>query len=220
MTDLAVFDHHFRQWAHAACVDWGYPPPDLDWFTGAHARLPAGLRTEIGRALSAGAIDTVEGHRFVVAAGGQGPYSWFSRNAQRSQPAPNWEYFVHVAEYARVLALTENNDDLQVGFEDQLMDISVRRGSDLLWYIEVKETFQRAHDLSRDLDRLGAAGVDFDAPDRGDDALRTAKRLLELRPLYLSLVGIGGRLDFSTAYRDQHHFDLVPDLVPVGATLD
>lgn len=219
MSDLGVFDEHFRQWAYAACADWEYPPPGVEWFEAAHARLPVGLRTEVGRAIRAGAIETVEGHRFMVTRGGKGPYSWFSRSPERQRPAPNWEYFVQVAEYARILALTADNDDLVVGFEDQLMDISVRRGDDLLWYIEAKETFPRLYELSRDLDRIGAAGIDHDVDDRGNDALRKAKLIVALRPDYLSMVGVGGRLDFSLAIHDLHHFDLIADLVPVGARL-
>ena len=48
MSDLAVFDEHLREWAFAACADWGYPPPDVGWFESVHARLPVGLRTEVG----------------------------------------------------------------------------------------------------------------------------------------------------------------------------
>ena len=216
MSDLGVFDEHLRQWAYAACTDWGYPPPSLEWFEAAHARLPVGLRTEVGRAIAGKLVTTVEGHRFVVD-GGRGPYSWFSRSPQRQQPAPNWEYFVQVAEYARVRSLTADDDDLHVGFEDQLMDITVRRGDDLLWYIEAKETFVGLYDLSIALDRIGVAGIDHDADDRNDDALRKAKLIVEKQPAYLSLVGVGGRLDFSIAVHDIHHFDLIPDLVPVGA---
>ena len=220
MSDLGIFDEHFRQWAYAACNDWGYPPPDIQWFEAAHGRLPVGLRTEVGRAIRADAIETVEGHQFAVTAGAKGPYSWFSESIEKQKPAPNWEYFVQVAEYARVLSLTADNDDLDVGFEDELMDISVRRGGDLLWYIEARETFTGMLELSRDLDRFGAAGIDYEADDRGNDAaLRKAKLIVELRPAYLSLVGIGGRLDFSLAVHDLHHFDLIPDLVPVGARL-
>lgn len=219
MSDLSVFDEHLRHWAYAACAEWEYPPPDLEWFEAAHARLPVGLRIEVGRAIRAEAIETVEGHRFMVTVGGMGPYSWFTQLPDKQRPVPNWEYFVQVAEYARVLSLTADNEDLHVGFEDHSMDISVRRDGDLLWYIEANETFAGLYELSRDLDRLGAAGIDYEVDDRGDDPLRKAKLIVDLRPDYVSLVGIGGRLDFSIAVHDKHHFDLIADLVPVGARL-
>lgn len=219
VSDLAVFDEHFRQAAYAACTRWDYPPPSLDWFGAAHARLPVGLRIEVGRAVRAGAIDTVDGFHFVVTAADSGPFSWFLDDRERRHPVPNWEYFVQVAEYARVLSLTADHDDLRVGFEDSHMDISVRRGTDLLWWIDAEETFVDMFDLSRNLDRIGVGGIDHDADERHDAALRKAKLVVELRPAYLSLVGVGGRLDFSIAVHDIHHFDLIPDLVPVGARL-
>ncbi len=214
MSDLAVFDEHLREWSYAACAEWDYPPPDDQWSEMVHARLPVGLRTEVGRGISAGAISTVEGHRFTVAEGGTGPHSWFSRSQSR-RLVPNWEYFVQAAEYARIRSLASGSD-LTLGFEDQRMDISVRRGDDLLWYVEVKETFHGLYELARGLDRIGAAGLDYNVDDRGNEPLQKAKLLVELRPAYFSLVGIGGRLDFSIAVRDLHHFALLPDLVPVG----
>lgn len=219
MGDLAVFDEHFRTWAYAACADWEYPPPTVDWMEAAHARLPVGLRTEIGRALGAGAIETVDDYRFVLADRSTAePLGWFEQGPALRQPVPNWKRFVQAAEYARILSLVEDHD-LTVGFDDRGMDISVSDHGDLLWHVDVAETFAASYELSRDLDRIGAAGIDHNADDARDEALRTAKLIVELQPAYLSLVGIGGRLDFSLAVHDLHHFDLIPDLVPVGARL-
>lgn len=215
MTDLAVFDQHFRQWAYAACAEWEYPPPTVEWLESVHARLPVGLRTELGRGIEAHAFRTVGGHRFAVPNGGEGPHDWFSEQPQRQQPAPNWERFVQLAEYTRIRLLVAGTD-LDMGFEDQHMDVTVRRGTDLLWFVDISETFATAYETSRHLDRLGAAGI-AGSGGSADDALRTAQLIVKQRPLYYSMVGIGGRLDFSVAVHDAHHFDLIPDLVPVGS---
>lgn len=47
----------------------------------------------------------------------KGPYSWFSRS-NRSQPAPNWEYFVQVAVWLDLVRALPAGT--QVGFEDEL----------------------------------------------------------------------------------------------------
>lgn len=216
MSDLSVFDQHLRQWAYAACADWGYPPPTVEWFEGVHARLPVGLRTELGRGISAGAFEDVDGHSFVVTGDEQRPQPWFRRSDDHQCPDPLWARFVQVAEYTRIRLLVADTD-LTVGFDDAEMDVSVRRGSDLLWFVVARETFAAVYEASRHLDRFGVAGIDYSAPDEADDALRKAKLIVSLRPLYLSMVGIGGRLDFSVAVHDAHHFDLIPDLVPVGS---
>ncbi len=213
MSDLAVFDRHLRRWALAACSEWQYPPPPLEWYEAVHERLPPGLRATLGAAIDSGVIATAGEYRFTVAGmpAGKGPYAWFSKS-QRRHPAPNWEYFVQAAEYARVRAA---HPDCDIGFEDRYMDVSVSRHDDLLWYIEVKERVGKLAALATEIQALGVAGVALGAPDRGDDPLRKAKSLVELRPPYFSLVGIGGRLDFSIAYHDQNRLELISDVISI-----
>ncbi len=215
MSDLSVFDEHFRQWAYAAAATWGQPPPTIEWFEEAHVHLPVGLRTELGRGIDADVVRTVDGHQFSLP-GGAGPYAWFRQADDPTSPIPVWSTYVQVAEYLRISSLVEGTD-LAVAFEDDDMGITVRRGSDLLWHLEARETFSEAYELSRHLDRYGVGGVDHDADHRRDRALAIAKVILGRRPLYFSVVGIGGRLDFSVAIHDTHHYDLIPDLVPVGS---
>ncbi len=214
MSDLSVFDEHFRQWSYAAARAWGYPPPPLEWFEDAHVRLPPGLRTEVGRGIDAGVVTTVDGYRYRLPS--TGPHDWFGRDDDREHPVPIWRAYVQVAEYLRVLSLAADTG-LVLSYDADGMGIAVRRGEDLLWHLEASETFTEVYELSRHLDRYGVGGVDHDADHSDDDALRIAKVVLDRRPLYFSLVGIGGRLDFSVAVHDAHHFDLVPDLVPVGS---
>jgi hypothetical protein len=123
----------------------------------------------------------------------------------------NWEYFVQVAEYLRVREATARHG-FTVWFEDALMDVTVRRVSELLWAIEVKEKARQLPVLLEQL-REHAVGVDLDAADRGNDPLRKAKYLVKHRPPYFSLVAIGERRDFSVTYTEGG-FHLREDLVP------
>lgn len=215
MTDLSLFDEHVRYWAFAACTDWACPPPDEQWFEVLHARLPVGLRTEVGRGIRAELIRTVDDHWFTVPGSAHGPFSWFRHEVDEQLIVPNWDAFVRAAEYTRV-ALLVDDTDLRVGFDEEGLDIAVHADADdLRWYIEVEERFDQAYEMSRHLDRLGAAGIS--ATRHGDGAVNIANRIVERRPDYFSLVGIGGRLDFSVAVHDAHHFDLIPDFVPVGS---
>lgn len=214
MSDLAVFDEHARHWAFAAATDWACDPPTDEWFEALHARLPVGLRTEVGRGIRADVISTVDEHWFTVPGAQHGPFSWFRHEPDEALPVPNWDAFVRAAEYTRVHLLV-GPTDLRAGFDDEGMDISVHADDGLRWYIEVEERFDQAYEMSRHLDRLGVAGVS--ATRGGDAAVTVANRIVERRPEYFSLVGIGGRLDFSVVVYDSRHFDLIPDLVPVGS---
>ncbi|NEA24619.1 hypothetical protein [Actinomadura bangladeshensis] len=82
--------------------------------------------------------------------------------------------------------------------------------------VPVKE---RAIDVPGLVDRIGAYGrdgVDVNAPDRGNDALRKAKYLVWYRPLYFSVSAIGLRRDFQVVYAAGDRFVLVDDMIPLG----
>ncbi len=210
---VRAFESLVTEWAEAACRDWGYPRPPADWIDRVEARLPTGLRSAVAEGVQRGVI-VVDGHRFTLAglAAGKGSYAFFSRSSTRV-PAPNWEYFVQAAEYARVSVAVAPRG-LRVDFEDDLMDISVYDGEDLVWCIEVKEK-ARGLDVLLGGIRSHGRSVDMTVADRGNDALRKAKYLIRRRPPYFSLVAIGRRRDFSVSYTDTG-FSLVEDLVPVA----
>jgi hypothetical protein len=142
---------------------------------------------------------------------GKGPYAFFSESSLTQLPAPNWEYFVQIAEYLRVRAAVASRG-LRVTFEDDLMDLAVYGDDGLLWCIEVKEQARQLVPLIAGIREHGAH-VDFELPDRGNDPLRKAKYLVRRRPPYFSAVAIGCRLDFGVTYTDGG-FALVDDLVP------
>ena len=199
-------------WATAACEDWGYPPVDEAWFDNVERRLPPGLRALVADGVELGTVEVL-GYRFrpVDLPATKGPYAFLSRAEATERPNPNWEYFVQLAEYLRVRDAVAHHG-LTVSFEDSLMDVTVRRGSDLLWAIEVKEQARQLRELLVQLQDHGS-GVDLDAPDRGNDPLRKAKYLATHRPPYFSLVAIGERREFSVAYTTDG-FHLQEDLVP------
>jgi hypothetical protein len=136
----------------------------------------------------------------------KGPYSWFSANRGRGVPSPNWEYFFQVAEFVRLARRLPAR--YTIGFEDGLMDVSVRADASLVWYVEVKRRPATLKPLLAGRQRYGAK-VDLEAPDRGKDALRKAKYLVRHQPPLLSLVGGEDRLHFRVEYPSGDSFRLV-----------
>lgn len=209
------FEDLLRKWGDAACDAWGYQTVSDAWLEVALERLPAGLGSALSDGVASGQVRLLDGgHRFTLAGlqAGKGPYAFFSKSS-RGQPAPNWEYFVQVAEYVRVRASVSGRG-LKVTFEDDLMDIAVYEQDDLLWCIEVKERARQLAPLVAGIREHGQH-VDFELPDRGNDALRKAKYLVGRRPPYFSAVAIGCRLDFSVVH-SADGFDLVDDCVPIA----
>ena len=184
-TGVEVFLDVIDRAAASFCAQHGYPDVTDTWRASVAARLPIGLRLAMAEAVLRGVIAVPTGTAgFVIPAlPGKGPYALFSRSSKRV-PAPNWEYFVQLAEYAR-LAEAAARRGWRIGFEDGLMDVSVYAGNDLLWCVEVKE---RARDLGRLVQQIGrhGMGIDWDREDRGDDPLRKAKYLATKRPAWFS----------------------------------
>jgi hypothetical protein len=175
----------------------GYPLPEdnliLEWIE----RIPLGVRVEIGRGLQVGLVLPVAGgHEFRLAglAETKGPYKWFSANRAGGGPGPNWEYFYHVAEFLRLRRLLAA--PYEVRFEDGLMDISVRQGDRLLWYVEVKAKAAGIEPLLRGV-RGYSTGLPLVVSDRGNDSLRKAKYLVRHQPLFLTIIGGEERRHFN-----------------------
>jgi hypothetical protein len=170
----------------------------------------------IGLALQREWIVERDGHYFDIKGQreGKGPYKWFSRRSTAGNPACNWEYFVQVAYFARLQVPCERAR-LTLALEDGLMDISVRRGQDLIWCIEVKEKKAQLDQLLKGIKRHGAEGVTTQGPDRGKDPLRKAKYLMRHRPLSFSGVAIGAEYHYRVAYESERTFSLVEAKPPV-----
>lgn len=200
-------------WASAACADWGFDNPAAETIDIWNRRLPPGLQGMIALGIGKGIV-LPQGRTFSLQglAAGKGPYNWFSKDNARRMPTPNWEYFVQVGEYVR-LVLPTHDLDFQVTFEDDLMDIGVHRQGHLVLCCEVKETPRQAADLIAAIGKH-TGGVDWTVSDRGNDPLRKAKYILKRKPAYFSVVAIGTRYEFSVEHKDEG-FALKPDLVPL-----
>ncbi|MBL7124577.1 MAG: hypothetical protein ISS51_00575 [Dehalococcoidales bacterium] len=209
------FDSYFRGWVRATCQKWGYPMPSDRYYAKVYERLPAGLRSLLGFGLNSGIIISKEGGVAFTLKGlldRKGPYHWFSHN-RRLKPAPNWEYFVQVAEYVRLYTIA-NAKSLLVTFEDDDMDIALYQDNRLIVYCEVKERLGQIQKLIKGIKGYQFA-VDLSAPDRGNDPLRKAKYIVKRKPEYFVGVAIGARFEYKVIYLGERSFQLVKDIVPV-----
>jgi len=210
---LQKFDTYFRGCVEAACQEWNYSMPSDEYYAKVYERLPEGLRALLGFGLSSGLI-IPEGAVFRLKGlpSGKGPYKWFSRN-RNPKPAPNWEYFVQVAEFIRLHTLAEARN-LSVTFEDDDMDLAIYQGNRLMVCCEVKEQLSQIQKLIEGVEVYKYA-VDLGAPDRGKDPLRKAKYIMKRKPEYFVGVAIGGRFEYKVIYPDDKSFQLVKDIVPL-----
>ena len=195
------------RWGGCAAEEFGYPAPSPAWAAATAGRLGGSVLSAVLTGVADGAVELV-GPRFRLPAlgAGKGPYAWFSRSA-RAVPAPNWEYFVQVATW---LQLSKDlPPDFVVGFEDGLMDVSVRVDGAVVWCVEVKE---RAAQLRPLLHRLTEHGrhVDLTSPDRSNDPLRKAKYVVRYRPQWFSLVAGDEWSDHRVQLVGEHGFALHP----------
>jgi hypothetical protein len=212
-TLLQKFDTHFRDWVRTACQEWNYPTPSDQYYIEVYERLPAGLRALLGLGLSKGLI--IPTGRVFTLKGlppEKGPYNWFSHN-RNPKPAPNWEYFVQVAEYIRLHAIT-NVGNWLVTFEDDDMDIAPYQDNRLFVCYEVKERLSQIQKLIKGIEAYHSY-VDLSAPDRHDDQLRKAKYIVKRKPEYFVGVAIGGRFEYKVIYAQERSFQLIRDVVPL-----
>ena len=192
---------------NAAAHDFAYPPVTDEWAAATAARVGSAALEAVSRGIERGLV-AVDGAKFRVVSLGErkGPYAWFSRSSH-AVPAANWEYFVQVATWITVRDLV--GPHLAVGFEDDLMDVTVRDGGRLLWCLEVKEKAAQLTGMLKAL-HTHSDGVDLEIPDRHNDPLRKAKYLVRARPPYFSLVATGRWDDFSVSYPGDASFVLTP----------
>lgn len=213
---VGIFERHFRDWVTEVCHAWGYSLPDEAFYLRVRERLTDRTLEWIGYGIEAGLI-LERGLQFDVAdnAPGKGPYKWFSQRSGAAGPQCNWEYYVQVAFFARLWGPCRHAA-VSLTFEDELMDLAVRREGQLLWCIEVKERPAQLERLLRKIESHGA-GVNLQAPDRGNDPLRKAKYLVTRRPEFFSGVAIGVQRDFQVLYQGEDAFRLVDANPPLRA---
>ena len=203
-----LFLRHFRDWTDVACKTWGYRQPREEFFQRVLSRLTDPIAEWIGYGIHYELI-VESGVQFNLLENraGKGPYKWFSKRTGATEPQCNWEYYVQVAQFVRLWQPC-SIANWRLTFEDELMDLTVRRDGELLWCVEVKE---RPNQLERLLAKLmshGMEGVDLLSPDRGKDALRKAKYLVNHQPRFFSAVAICLTRDFRVAYPRENVFVL------------
>lgn len=208
-----LFEESFRKWTEIACKEWRYETPSDDYYERVRKRLPAGLRSILGYGIDKGFI-VEHGKEFSLKGlpEDKGPYNWLSRYTAKRQPSPNWEYCVQVAEYVRLFELAQRNG-LLLTFEDDLMDLALYRGEELIVCCEVKEKNSQLMNLLRGIKSFQDE-VDFSLHDRHNDPLRKAKYIVKRRPDYFYLISIGTKLEFSVTFPEGKAFLLHRDFIP------
>ena len=63
---VKLFDAQLREWARAACDEWGFAPSPSEFFEKITSRLPEGLRATIGSGLEQGLVIR-QGYAFITA---------------------------------------------------------------------------------------------------------------------------------------------------------
>jgi hypothetical protein len=200
------------EWAWSACDAFGYPRVDQNYIAKAVRRLTPDVAEWLGYGLATGLI-LGRGYLFDIIGNpaGKGPYAWFAKDRSRV-PQCDWEYFLQAAYFVRLYAPCQQAG-LALGFEDHLMDLTVRSGDELLWYIEVKERVEMSW-LEEIVD-WGTQGVDVHAADRGRDGLRKGKYLVRHHPRFFSAVGTGFERHFRVEYPASVNFTLIEGVPPV-----
>ena len=120
---------------------------------------------------------------------------------------------MHVAEFIRLHTIAAERG-LSVTFENDTMDIALYQDNRLLIYCEVKERVSQIQKLIKEI-KVYQSGVDFAAPDRGNDPLHKAKCIVQRKPEYFVGVAIGARFEYRVSYQEDKGFRLIRDVVPL-----
>lgn len=213
-----IFDQFIVDCANSAADDFGYPRPGKAFFESLYKDLKPGIRGNLGIGIDQGLLLS-DGRTFKLASLGEkkGPYNWFSRQRNRQELMVNWEYFVQVAEFIRLSNIV-TTESQKIKFEDGLMDLAIYEQGELYLCCEVKVNSRQVSSLLAGV-RKYQSGIDFSLPDRGNDSIRKAKYLLQHRPTYFSIVGIGIRREFYVHFPAKNQFELVEDMIPYAQML-
>jgi len=119
---------------------------------------------------------------------------------------PCWEQYVQLADYSRLRAVADKKG-LTVRLEDNLMDIAVCAGENLLLYVENKLKKEDANNLLNKMKEYGEKGFKIDDFDKGNDALRKAKYLVQKNacPSYFVISAIGWEKVFQVEYLHENN---------------
>src|SRR5262249_47157519 len=110
----------------------------------------------------------------------------------------------HVVSYLRLFGPCRERA-LHLDFEDNGMDLTIRNGTELTWYVEVKEQRKGADALLRSLTDHGERGVNLSIVDkrvRGENrdiSNPKAQYLVKYHPKYFSVVAMDYARHFSVS---------------------
>lgn len=209
----ALFVEEFKEWATSAAEEWRLSLPGQEFYDEALGRIPQTVQVWVGKGMADGIV-CPDGHKFRLRglAKGKGPYDWFSNYKTLGKLGVNWEWFVHVAEYARLFAIGQRQG-MRLQFEDGLMDCAIYKDDQLVVCIETKERADQLRELVAEL-RKHENVADFPGQDRHNDPLRKAKYIVKHRPRYFAGVAPGLRESFRVEYPKRSVFRLVADFLP------
>ncbi|MCL4519425.1 MAG: hypothetical protein M1587_09525 [Thaumarchaeota archaeon] len=204
---LQEFDKLYRNWVKSVTAAWHIEEPKDDYYAIVYNRISEDIQTRIVSGIKDGLIIPA-GTEFSVynQLESRGPYHWFSRN-RAPEPCPNWEYFVQLVEFARLVSVLKDKRGYKVLFQDGTVDISVYKDKRLYVLTEIKESANQVQTLIQDI-KKHEDSIDYTVSDKTDDSLRKAKYIVERRPQYFSLVASGAHLDFKVSYPSGKEFEL------------
>lgn len=217
--EASHFDRIFRRWVERTCKEWKYQLPSESYYADIYDRLPLGLRITIATGFKKGIIKDVGKSKTGSAAFRpidvpeiKGPYSWFERDRLNRVPRPAWEYYIQVSEYTRLWNVFHGKN-FKLYFEDDLMDIALKRGNDLIVCCEAKEKSKQAQALISGIRKWENASS-LPKEDRGNDPLRKAKYIVKKTPSYFYVISIGRRFEYRISYSNNLQFQLNEDMIP------
>jgi len=144
-------------------------------------RIPKATLRQIGVAFINGWLVNEADHNrcyFVKESDRSGPGGgqWTLEPAAGGLINPCWELHVQLADYGRLRTVAERKG-LTTRLEDNLMDITVYSGNDLLLYVENKTESASARRLIQKMREYGKIGFELNDPDVGNDELKKSKYL-------------------------------------------
>ncbi|MFG0319782.1 MAG: hypothetical protein ACF8XB_21100, partial [Planctomycetota bacterium JB042] len=122
-----------------------------------------------------------------------------------------WELLVQLADFSQLRGAADRLGH-EVRIEDDLMDVTVWAGDELLLYVENKMRASEASSLVDRMKAYGASGFDMESVAAGNDALKKCRYLFreDRRPRYFGASAVGFRKLFRIEYAESQdcRFDL------------
>jgi len=201
---------YLQAWITAMQVEQERRAPRDSFCSALRHRVGADVLGRIAVGLREGIV-IEKGYRFdVKGSPDRDGFLWFSRRPWSDfELHPNWEAFVHVDYFLRLLGAREVNR-ASVTFENAHLDLALWQESKLWWKIEVKEKAPVARSLIQGIMQYGR-GTEIRIPGGSTakrDAIRKANRIVDHKPEFFSAVALGYQAHYKLTFQDAAHFTL------------